>query len=110
MLPALGLEAVWGQAVGEEEVVVLVVPPVGLGACLAVEAEEGVQGEEGEPGADKFLSSVKSCFITSKKLLNGLPDIWGCVPDWSLSSWAWMVSTTRLNLRLGPDSSVKVTE
>lgn len=36
-----------------------------------------------------------------------LPEIWGWLPGWSLelSSWAWMVSTTRLNLRLGPEQN-----
>lgn len=42
-----------------------------LGACLA--GELGVAGAPGEWDAWMFLSSEKSCLITSKKLLNGLP-------------------------------------
>lgn len=36
---------------------------------------------------------------------NNLPEIWGWMPDWSLelSNWAWIISTTRLKRRLGPD-------
>lgn len=42
-----------------------------LGACLA--GELGVAGAPGEWDAWMFFSSEKSCLITSKKLLNGLP-------------------------------------
>lgn len=35
--------------------------------------ELGVAGAPGEWGAWMFFSSEKSCLITSKKLLNGLP-------------------------------------
>lgn len=41
------------------------------GACLA--GELGVAGAPGEWDAWMFFSSEKSCLITSKKLLNGLP-------------------------------------
>lgn len=42
-----------------------------LGACLA--GELAVEGAPGECDAWRFFSSEKSCLITSKKLLNGLP-------------------------------------
>lgn len=43
----------------------------GVWACLA--GELGVAAPPGVWDGERFLSSEKSCLITSKKLLNGLP-------------------------------------